>query len=515
MKINLSVSIVFSLLLFMSCKEQMGDFVNTTSLDKDIGLGAKLENPYSLKNMQRAYDLLDQKTKSDDSFKLSATHLYLKFKPANEEELTKIKQDTSIVWYSYPMDHEEIPDSENYHEPAIPDSLPTYQYASINIDKWSVVSFKDIEHEILEELFIPDEDKIGMETRSGGYTGSNGLSDDVIDKLVTTAFIITHNEVELNQTKSRGKWRPQGVITYEDEHLGKIGMEGVRVDVKRWFTTHTGFVDANGYYSCDGKFKGSAKYNFKMERYNFRINGAGVREHYSSNTRKGNFDYHFSRKINESEYFIATIFRAAFHYYYKDIQGLRRPPMNSTWKQQLKIKARNSSDELTNGNFSSYRRFLGLGNHIHIFNQLRLPYKTSRDIYATTIHELAHASHWAMSDKEGCKHKHYLNAETKMVESWATGVQWVLTKMQYTDYRGKVPNSTYTNIVMDMIDSKDDDNSNRGKTESEGDIVEGYYIAQLEAALIGSSKWDQWKENIKNKYSNETEQYIDKLFSIW
>lgn len=46
------------------------------------------------------------------------------------------------------------------------------------------------------------------------------------------------------------------------------------------------------------------------------------------------------------------------------------------------------------------------------------------------------------------------------------------------------------------------------------DFVEGYYIAQLEAALIGSSKWDQWKENIKNKYSNEKEQYLDKLFSI-
>lgn len=515
MKINLSVSIVFSLLLFMSCKEQMGDFVNTTSLDKDIGLGAKLENPYSLKNMQRAYDLLDQKTKSDDSFKLSATHLYLKFKPANEEELTKIKQDTSIVWYSYPMDHEEIPDSENYHDPAIPDSLPTYQYASINIDKWSVVSFKDIEHEILEELFIPDEDKIGMETRSGGYTGSNGLSDDVVDKLVTTAFIITHNEVELNQTKSRGKWRPQGVITYEDEHLGKIGMEGVRVDVKRWFTTHTGFVDANGYYSCDGRFKGSAKYNFKMERYNFRINGAGVREHYSSNTRKGNFDYHFSRKVNESEYFIATIFRAAFHYYYKDIQGLRRPPMNSTWKQQLKIKARNSSDELINGNFSSYRRFLGLGNHIHIFNQLLIPDRTTINIYATTIHELAHASHWAMSDKEGCKHKHFLNAETKMVESWASGVQWALTKMIYTSYKGRnysTKNPNYTNIVIDLVDEEGD--INNGKNKNQGDFVSGYTILQIENALIGCESWNMWRDHLK-KINNETKENVNILFAAW
>lgn len=515
MNMNLSVSIVFSLLLFMSCQEQMGDFENSTPLDKEIDLGAKLENPYSLKNMQRAYALLGKKTKSDDSFKLSATHLYIKFKPANEEELTRIKQDSSIVWYNYPMDHEDIPGSENYHDPAISDSLPTYQYASIDIDKWSFVHFKDIEHEILEELFIPDEDKIGLETKSGRYTGYNGLSEDIIDELVTTAFSITHNEVEQNQTKSRGKWRPQGVITYEDEYLGKIGMEGVRVDVKRWFTTHTGFVDANGYYSCDGRFKGSAKYNFKMERYNFRINGAGVREHYSSNTRKGNFDYHFSRKVNESEYFIATIFRAAFHYYYKDIQGLRRPPMNSTWKQQLKIKARNSSDELINGNFSSYRRFLGLGNHIHIFNQLLIPDRTTINIYATTIHELAHASHWAMSDKEGCKHKHFLNAETKMVESWASGVQWALTKMIYTSYKGRnysTKNPNYTNIVIDLVDEEGD--INNGKNKNQGDFVSGYTILQIENALIGCESWNMWRDHLK-KINNETKENVNILFAAW
>ena len=40
-----------------------------------------------------------------------------------------------------------------------------------------------------------------------------------------------------------------------------------------------------------------------------------------------------------SQEYFATVFRADDHYYYRDIKGPRRPPLNGFWKTQLKIQA--------------------------------------------------------------------------------------------------------------------------------------------------------------------------------
>jgi hypothetical protein len=38
---------------------------------------------------------------------------------------------------------------------------------------------------------------------------------------------------------------------------------------------------------------------------------------------------------------------------------------------------------------------------------------------------------------------------------------------------------------------------------------------QLQDALIGAKLWGGWKDNIKNKYDNPTEIYLDELFNNW
>jgi hypothetical protein len=38
---------------------------------------------------------------------------------------------------------------------------------------------------------------------------------------------------------------------------------------------------------------------------------------------------------------------------------------------------------------------------------------------------------------------------------------------------------------------------------------------QLQDALIGARLWGQWKDNIKNKYDNPTEIFLDELFNNW
>ena len=50
---------------------------------------------------------------------------------------------------------------------------------------------------------------------------------------------------------------------------------------------------------------------------------------------------------------------------------------------------------------------------------------------------------------------------------------------------------------------------------SGNDQVEGYTIRQIEDALNGEKSWINWRNNIKNRYNNATENNLDALFNTW
>ena len=86
--------------------------------------------------------------------------------------------------------------------------------------------------------------------------------------------------------------------------------------------------------------------------------------------------------------------------------------------------------------------------------------------------------------------------------------------MIYPNYEGKAPHDEYTNVVMDLIDGKENDDNGNGISSTNGDKVSGYRITQIEQALIGCNTWNKWRDNIK-KYNNNTKQYVDELFEAW
>ncbi|MDR2130690.1 MAG: hypothetical protein LBP56_05930 [Odoribacteraceae bacterium] len=475
-------------------------------------LGEKLENPYSVKNMRAAYASLPARTRAavDDApveEVIYTTHHYVKFKPKTEEELGILKSDSTLMLYPYPLDYDIIAYGE-YRDPGIPDEQPTYYYASVPVDQ----ALPDqVEWEIVEELYIPDEYSDEEEeavTRSG-----KALDDAFIEDLVDKALEITGNDdPRVAVTRSRSSWRPAGFITYFDDATNRtIGLEGVKVKARRWFTTHKGYACAStGYYYCDGTFKRDANYSFDLERNDFHVKGSGVKTDFDGPKKRGNWDYSFRRSKSETEYFAATIFRAAYHYYYKEIGGLRRPPQNSFWRTQMKLKAFNENGR---NNFKSARRFLG-GNMIKIYT----PSDGTVRLYATTIHELAHAAHWRMIVKEPGTNRHrdyHDDSNDKNKEGWARGVQYFLTRMVYPAYRGGDVLDEYTNVVVDLIDTEADAPGNNGKNATDGDNVTGYTMRQIEDALIGVNTWNKWRDNIKNKYNNETEHNLDALFAAW
>ncbi len=120
-------------------------------------------------------------------------------------------------------------------------------------------------------------------------------------------------------------------------------------------------------------------------------------------------------------------------------------------------------------------------------------------------------------------HGDFNDTETKVKESWARGVQWELTRMIYPDYRGGATiRPEYTQVVVDLLDERAPldrfgrpENINNGSEDLTEDDVSGYTIRQIEDALNGRENWNDWRDNIRNRYNNGTENNLDVLFAHW
>ena len=83
-----------------------------------------------------------------------------------------VEADSTFELFNYPLDFEIEKVGHWYHDPAIPDHLPTYQYTVVDRD----FQFSDtLKYEILAELFLPeeleDDAENGPSVRECGFFG--------------------------------------------------------------------------------------------------------------------------------------------------------------------------------------------------------------------------------------------------------------------------------------------------------------------------------------------------------
>ncbi len=508
-KINYFYTALFVLAVGISSCNR--DNLEPAEIQGNSILGQKLENPYTIEVMQQAWkniqsDLLaGGRISSSNDLKLTPTHYYIKFKPENEDELDILNADSTLELYGHPLDYEVFEGINNYRDPEVAEGQPTYQYAAIPIGH----ELPNVMYEKLADVFIPEDAPMFASARM----------DQCIPIMLTNeAMTITNNLEYLIPIEdgcggggggggggSTGcSYCPQGTMRVWDDTQNKfVPIVGLKVKARVFLNTKTAITNATGKYIIRHNFSNKKQYSLEWKRYDFTvrwygfdagINGPKTKGWWSLNIRGGLSQFH------------ATIFRAAHHYYYGNIKGLRRPPQNSFWKTQVKLKAVYAVNADAAGNHAPSRRFY-LGSQIKIFN----PQFPTKNIYATTIHELAHASHWGMG-----RNSDYNQSEDVVAESWARGVQWELTRMVYPNYLGGQTNRpNYTQVVVDMIDRPSLINHNNGSEILSEDNVEGYTIRQIEDALIGERKWNEWRDNIKSKYTNGTQNNLDALFSYW
>jgi len=543
-----------------------------------IVLGEKLEDPYALDNMIKAYENLKSTKSNTPNFKIKPTHKYIRFLPKNEKEWGILKSDTTLILYDYPLDYEIKNMGTYYHDPSLPKSSITWQYCVVPL-KYNI---PNIRNELLYEVFIPD-DK--------GSKNSSELKQFLFDLEYESTKLTGNLPKNTNKAKGTkellGYWRPKGTIKawdnligttttytqvfshYEcydcetgedvvcpeevnplvriiapiDNHICKravynyiphttggmyIPLNQVSVHA-RWFTNiKTDLTDENGYFETD-QFLFEVNYAIKWERGEYDIrDGSLLQAWYNGPKKQGDWELEIN---GGSSIMYATMHRAAYKQFYGDNLDIRRPTSNGKTKLCY-------IDEDGAGIFWGDWIDYGILPDIKIWGKNNGSYKTVNQIFGTTTHELGHLSHWHLIGINN-----YAFTGEVIYESWATAVEWALTNDEYHTMGARfggdaainyyheflyqlrnVNGEVYTPIFIDLMDDYNQRVGGlingvfqEGNTNLPNDLISVYTLSYIQNNILKDSRGISSLHTAvrSNKISNVTDNEIDELFALY
>jgi hypothetical protein len=446
--------ITFGFLIIHSCKKEdsivKSDYSppiqeNFELTEGMIELSEPLENPYSVENMQKAYQSLKTSgTNFKSDVNIKVTHYYVRFLPKDYDELDLLKQDTTLILFDYPLDRKIKKGGTYYRDPSLPKEQPvTWQYTTVPID----YTFPSIKYEILAELFLEDANSSKFKS---SISNSYAYEQIEIQSLKLTG---NYNDSLYSSSRLKSSWSPSGTIQVTDSDLGSAFVVGAKVRVKNWFKVKEVLTNNNGYFNTES-FNNAVDYSIKWERedYDIREEDWGQAYYQGPNESKSAWNLTISGGMS---FVYAHVHRAAYTYWYNNSYGIKTPPKNSFWTRKVKIGCYDKAD----------RAFINVALRWTTFPEIYIyrynsggTLRSGRQLFRTGTHELAHSSHWDLSSW------HYRNADDKVVESWAVGVVYVITNNVYggiedawqgvtlnqmrTTYENK-----YTSLVIDLIDN--------------------------------------------------------------
>lgn len=254
------VPLAFILCLSPSCVKETKPVKESVTEEKvplpghdEIVLGKKVDDPYSLRNMQKALSSLG----FDKA--LSPTHKYVRFLPSCAEDLLSL-QELGVPLFDHPLDYEIEVDGDFYHDPSLSESMYTWLYAVLEVD---VPLPEDITCQRLHECFIRPEMK------------ASGKDSPSWENLVRESFRLC--DIGLS-AKPKGIFRPEGrlfidgTLTYGDI----VPLSGARVVMNSFTMVESDSVDENGGFSSDSPFVGVVRYrvDFMGEVWSVGMSGS-------------------------------------------------------------------------------------------------------------------------------------------------------------------------------------------------------------------------------------------------
>ncbi len=340
---------------------------------------------------------------------------------------------------------------------------------------------------------------------------------------------------------NRPRWTPKGRITYaEDASLG-LGsntvqpLMGALVKVRKWgfLVIKKDHTDRNGRYETTSTRTRRVKYavHFRNDNYEFRVcsESGYVPAKYRDNRRydRQGFNAHFSS--GSRSHFHAMVCNASFDYYDRIVNqfGIASPQRSgvaSAINGGLKIVAKYRRD--ISSQFTGeipFVPYIRISKHRH-------GYRGSDGVYASTVHELTHAGHYQMDTGFFINFQGNRKHRLVMRESWAEGVETVLTNERYSKFNpvyssfpygdaglnsryqeASVAGMTkYSPLVIDLVDFH---NQNSANAVRPLDRIGGHTLKDIEYALNNSRNLWNWRNKLHdNTPSNLSNQYIDDVF---
>ena len=406
MKRFLLISLHLSVLLATACDR---NFWLSRSEDVDysgsiphemIVLGDKLDDPYTVANMTKACASLYPAKAGRGQ--LLPTHFYVRFLPSDDDQYERLVNACGNL-LDHPMDYEVVREGDWYHDPEVSEDRITWQYTVVPED---FMFPSDIRYELLDSCYIPD-----------SSTKGDGIDWAAVER---EAFRMTGNEQMLlsSGTKaSEGSKVPAGRITVSDPDYSSepAGLKGALVSCNTFVKFCNVYTDEDGNYQMTKSFASEPRYRIIFKN----VKGFGIGFNLlllpaSASTlgkcSNEGVDVEISAASERKMFLRAAVNNAAYDYWESckstDGNSISTPPSNlRIWL--FHSLARSSSVMLQQGAFVD-SSFIGnfLGEYVSLLKMF-LPditigvkqMNSYAEVYATTVHELAHASHFAKAGK--------------------------------------------------------------------------------------------------------------------
>lgn len=385
-------------LVIVSCAKEAVEVMPSREIHHGmIELGEKLEDPYTVENVERAVRSL-YPTKAD-RVDIHPTDLYVRFLPATDADLAALEE-LGLYLMDHPMDYRIAREGDYYHDPTVADESITWQYAVVPRD----FDFPSgLKYEILDRCYISEHD---LTTRAS--------APDIDWRLVEReAFRLTGNEAMLEPAVKADAGTPQGRITLLDPLYagGKpVGVSGVMVACNVFVKIATAYTDRDGYYKMSKSFSSNPRYRlvFKNDAgfsigFNFILIPASVST-LGSGTPSG-VDYTVTEDDDAWLFRRTAVNNAAWDYISRctpqDLDISAPPQDLRIWI--LPFLKESSTPMLHHGTVVDadiVKEYVGSYAPVVSMFLPDMTIGTSEgatfaDIYARTVHEMAHASHFS------------------------------------------------------------------------------------------------------------------------
>jgi hypothetical protein len=263
---------------------------NPNNGDEPIILGQQLPNPYTVANMQAAVYIL-----YGGNYPITASHLYVRFKPSSSEQLVTLDETEDLELQDYPIDYELIQDGDYYQDPTLGTEdfhwLYTVVPANYNFPQ-------GIQHEVLEQLYLPENNEILEDLAESIVQGAQYQS--TLTNAGKNTVKIARLDVQVNDfifdpdpcfcpptivclpdpncdgggnpptpTLPSGIYVEEQTVCNQDTRI--LPLRQVNIVAKRWFKFWRGFTDDNGKFTVTKNFRNKVKVIVKTKNGNARV----------------------------------------------------------------------------------------------------------------------------------------------------------------------------------------------------------------------------------------------------